>query len=168
MSLGLDCVLHLFVRKNLWFDSSNIVPTFKSGYVSLSGWATFRALVHTIPARIEGIQKNFILNCFSLFWRPTNTSTTLFSAKKNCGPHRTKPVCTYLQEKGLEVIQFTVQSSDLNPSVNAWTVLKRRLHNHRPFPRIVSELFTAMQHVCHSISDPRFINLVKPRLLEQL
>ena len=161
------------LRKTVWreanqrYHPSNIVPTFKSGYVSLSVWAAFSARGRTPLIKIEGTLKQerykeildselvpFISKHYG------NTDSVVFQ-QDNCGPHKAKSVSSFLYEKGIEVMCWPAQSPDLNPIENAWAYLKRRLRQHRPYPRNVAELFDVMQHEWQLIPDSYFIKLVE-------
>ena len=161
------------LRKKVWreaktrYNASNIVPTFKSGFISLSAWAAFSAHGRTPLVKIDGTLKQArykeILEAELIPFIEQNYESIedVVFQQDNCGPHKAKSISTYLAQKNVRVMDWPAQSPDLNPIENAWAFLKRRLREHRPYPRNISELFDLMQHEWKSIPDSYFKNLVR-------
>ena len=83
-------------------NSKQIVPTFKSGYQSVSVWGSFSlrghtALVRTIGSFDRDTYQVIIDNHILPFVYNTHDGTASFILQEdNCGPHRAKSIAIYL------------------------------------------------------------------------
>ena len=160
------------LRMRVWrkagtrYDLQNMLPTFKSGYVTLSVWGAFSIYGRTPLVRIYGtlnqhkyrdILENYLLPFANTYHGGVKH---LILQQDGCGPHRAKSINTYLAEKGVKVLQWPAQSPDLNPIENAWAVLKRLLRKRDTYPTSVEALFEELRHVWDTLPTSYFTTLV--------
>ena len=124
------------------------VPTFKSGFQSVSVWGGFSKQGRTC---LVGIVENFnqhtyrsIIDAHILpFKNIVHANTALFTLQEdNCGPHRAKSVNTYMYSASVNRMQGPAQSPDLNPIENMWGIMKQNLRKRIVVPSnptVVSE-----------------------------
>ena len=160
-------------RKKVWrteeecYNSCNLVPSFKSGYVSISVWAAFSARGRTPLVLVEGTMKQeqyqSILEAnivpFAIEHYGIISSVTF--QQDNCVPHHSNSVQSYLEASSINLINWPAQSPDLNPIENAWSMLKRMLRRRQRFPTNTTELFNVLQEDWMSIPNSYFTNLVR-------
>ncbi len=95
---------HVWRKSNTKFELHNMVPTFKSGYVSLSVWGAFCSTARTPLVRINGTlkqekYKDIIENYIVPLAKEQYGSTSSFVFQQdNCGPHKAKSVRTFLMQ----------------------------------------------------------------------
>ena len=160
------------LRKRVWrkvgnrYKTVNLVPTFKSGYVSISVWAAFSMHGRTPLIRIAGNlnqykYKDILEKHLVPFAEARHGGFNKFILQQeNCGAHRAKSVAAYLEAKGIDLLQWPAQSPDLNPIENAWAILKRRLRESSTYPSNADSLFAAISDVWDNMPDTYFKNLI--------
>ncbi len=159
-------------RKRVWrkegerYRPVNFVPTFKSGYQSISVWATFSIYGRTPLIRIEGtlnqqkyikILREQLLPFASTFHGGTNC---FIFQQDGCDPHRAKSVRSYLDAEGIELPPWPAQIPDMNPIKNTWAILKRNLRQQSMYPTSKDCLFTRLSEVWDAIPSKYFEKLV--------
>lgn len=133
------------------YAAKNVVPTFKSGFVSLSVWGLFSARGRSPLVLIDGTLNQFkYIEILSKYVLPFKTefhpgNNEFLYQHDGCGPHRAKKVSAFLEAKGVEVLPWPAQSPDLNPIEHVWSIMKRRLRQLQKYPTTRDELF---KHLC--------------------
>ncbi len=89
-----------------------------------------------------------------------NISSITFQ-KDNYEPHRAKSVTAYIEARCMNVMKWPARSPDLNPIVNAWSMLKRRLRRRSRFPKNTREFFYYLQEEWMAIPDAYYKTLVR-------
>ena len=62
----------------------------------------------------------------------------------NARPHRARVVYQYLEQEGIERMDWPARSPDLNPIEHAWDMLQRRISARNRKPRTVGELINML------------------------
>ena len=80
--------------------------------------------------------------------------------------HTAKSTTKWLQENGIEVLDWTSFSPDLNPIENLWALMKRKLRNNPQ--RTLSGLKAQIQEIWNSITPEECKNLIStmPKRME--
>ena len=160
-------------RKQVWrkmgtkYNTENLVPSFKSGYIGISVWAAFSSRGRTPLVRIDGTldrhkyQKILEEELIPFISTNYETDEHIVYQQDSCGPHRAKSISSYLDAKGIEVMKWPPQSPDLNPIENAWSVLKYKLRARPKFPTNATDLFNTLQTEWSNLPDSLFLKLVR-------
>lgn len=85
----------------------------------------------------------------------------------NARPHTAAAVRQYLQEVGIQTMDWPARSSDLNPIEHLWDELKRKVRARNPAPATKSQLLAALIEEWESVpQEPvkRIIRSMKNRL----
>ena len=110
-----------------------LLPSFKSGRLSLSVWAAFSARGRTPLVRVNGRLNQFHymdINHEHLlpFIEDKHGGTgNILLLKDNYGPHRALKVAKYTALHGVERLDWAPQSPDMNAIENLWAMLEARL-----------------------------------------
>ena len=154
-------------RKNRTaYIKSNMKPTFKSGYVTLSVWAAFSMFGRTTLVRINGSLNQWkyrdILEEHSLpFANKYHGGTDHFIFQHdNCGPHRAKSIKSYMSSKHISLLPWPAQSPDLNPIENLWAILKKKLRTQDRYPSNVDALYNQLSTIWDTLPEVYIKNLV--------
>ena len=78
----------------------------------------------------------------------------------NARPHRARLVNDFLQQSGVNRMEWPAFSPDLNPIENLWDELDRRVRRDHPPPRDAQHLFQMLQTEWQAIPQRIFTNLV--------
>lgn len=78
----------------------------------------------------------------------------------NARPHTARIVHDYLEEVGIELMQWPARSPDLNPIEHAWDELQRCVKGRNPPPITLPELIQALVEEWEGIPQHRLRNLV--------
>ena len=154
-------------KTNDRYDPKNMVPTFKSGYVSMSVWGAFSALGRTPLVRINGtLNKDKYIEILKQYIEPFSVSKHgslkhVVFQQDNCGPHHAKSVSNYLQSTGITTMKWPPQSPDLNPIENVWGLLKQKLRQRSTYPSNADALFELLQSEWDKLPNSYFYNLVR-------
>ena len=104
-----------------------MVPTFESGYFSISVWSVLSALGRIPLVRINGtVNKEYVepfAACIHVGFKH------VVFQQGNRGPHSPKSVSSCLQSTDIAAMMCQPQSPDLNPIDNVWGLLKQKLKN---------------------------------------
>ena len=63
----------------------------------------------------------------------------------NARPHRARVVNDYLEDEGIERLDWLSRSPDLNPIQQAWNALQRRINARLAQPQTAQELANALE-----------------------
>ena len=88
----------------------------------------------------------------------------------NARPHRARVVNQYLEQEGIERMEWPARSPDLNPIEHAWDILQRRLSSRIRQPRTAEELSNFLVEEWHRIpvADIRRLILSFPRRCQEV
>ena len=145
----------------------NIVPTFKSGYQTVSVCGGFSihgqtSLVGTIGNFDRNTYRVIIDNQILPFIYDVHGSTDTFVLQENnCSPHRTSSSATYLRKDEVTRMKWPAQSPDLNPIENVWGSMKSRLRKRSLYPTSPMHLFSILNDMWNNLPDEYFKNLVE-------
>ena len=92
-----------------------------------------------------------------------------FLFQHDCAPvHKARTIKTWLDEFGVEELDWPAQSPDLNPIEHLWDELERRLRARPSRPTSVPDLINALQNEWAPIPTETLQNLVEglPRRVE--
>ena len=160
------------LRKRVWREANtryhlnNLVPTFKSDFVSLPVWAAFSIRRRTPLIRIQGTLKQdqykeiLSNNLFPFASRYHESLNNILFQQDNCGPHKAKTVVSYLDASNIELMDWPAQSADLNLIKNVWAYLKQKLRNRNTHPSNSDELYEILQNEWASIPTSYFQSLM--------
>ena len=134
-------------REGTRYETQNMLPTFKSGFGSLSVWEMFTSrgretLVH-IPETLNQEKYINILRDYVLPIKNTHHpgNNVFLYQYDGSGPHRAKKLSLFLEAKGVYVLPWPAQSTDLNPIENIWAIMKHRLRKLGKYPTTAYALF---------------------------
>ena len=145
---------------------NNIVPTFKSGYQTISVWGCFSMHGRTPPVGTIGsftsaTYRVIIDNHIIPFIYDIHGGTNEFILQEdNCGPHRAKNIATYLANEDVARMEWPPQSPDLNPIENVWGLMKNRLRKRSVHPSSPMHLFSILSEMWNTLPDSYFQSLV--------
>ena len=142
------------------------VPTFKSGYQTVSVWGWFSLsgcppLFRTVGSFDSETYRVIVDNHILPFIYNIHGGTDGFVLQEdNCGPHRSKNIATYLANEDVTRMKWPSQSPDLNPIENVWGLMKVRLRKRPVHPKNPFELFCILSQMWNTLPDSYFRNLV--------
>lgn len=147
-------------------NRKHIIPTFKSGYQTVSVWAGFSKYGRTPLVGIVGsfdrhTYRVIIDNHVLPFTYDVHGGTDKFVLQEdNCGPHRAKSIATYLANEEVTRIVWLSQSPDLNTIENVWGLMKATLRKRSVPPRNPMHLFHILSRMWNTLPDSYFNDLV--------
>ena len=77
----------------------------------------------------------------------------------NARPHTARVCTAFLQNAGIQVMDWPAKSPDLSPIENLWATLGDRIQQMANQPRTVAELAAALQREWHAIPQATIRNL---------
>ena len=78
----------------------------------------------------------------------------------NARPHRARVVTQYLNNEGIEQMEWPANSPDLNPIEHAWDMLQRRVSARQQQPQTLQELENALNQEWRRIPQADFRKLI--------
>ncbi|KAK7092267.1 hypothetical protein V1264_008043 [Littorina saxatilis] len=78
----------------------------------------------------------------------------------NARPHRVRVVNDFLQQSGVNRMEWPACSPDLNPIENLWDELDRKVRSNLPPPRVVQHLYQMLQAEWQALPQRIFTTLV--------
>ena len=78
----------------------------------------------------------------------------------NARPHRARVVNDFLQQSGVNQMEWPACSPDLNPIENLWDELDRKVRSNHPPPRDAQHLYQMLQAEWQALPQRIFTNLV--------
>jgi transposase len=132
----------------------------QAGGGSCMVWAGFSAKGKTKIAFLTGRQNSedyiYTVSEFVLPFAHLNYGTEFIYQQDGASIHTSKASMAFLEEQGVQVLEWTPQSPDLNPIENMWSIMTRRVyHNGRQF-NTVADLRAAIEAAWESI-EPKII-----------
>ena len=149
------------------YNTPNLCPSFKSGYIGISVWAAFSTRGRTPLVLIDGTlnrdKYQAILegNVIPFSVQHYGTTENVVYQQDNCRPHRAKSIRHFMDAKQINLMTWPSQSLDLNPIENAWAVSKKKLRTRPTYPTNTTELFNVLQSEWLSIPYEYFTKLVR-------
>ena len=161
------------LRKRVWrtsgtrFNNENLVPMFKSGFVSISVWAAFSARVRTPLIRINGTLHKYkyqtiLESTLKPFIQRYHTGNNQFIFQQDgSGPHRAESIKAHIDANHINLMNWPAHSPDLNPIENLWVFLKRTLRKKTTYPTNSDILFERLCDIWNAIPDNYFSALIE-------
>uniref|UniRef100_A0A3B4DMX9 Tc1-like transposase DDE domain-containing protein n=1 Tax=Pygocentrus nattereri TaxID=42514 RepID=A0A3B4DMX9_PYGNA len=79
----------------------------------------------------------------------------------NARPHVAGVCQQFLQDEGIEAMDWPARSPDLNPIEHIWDIMSRSIHQHHVAPQTVQELVDALVQVWESIPQETICHLIR-------
>ena len=118
--------LHVRRHKGQKYRQNLTIPTYKSGYQTISVRGCFSSRGRTPLVRMVGsfdqhTYRVIIHNHILRFVYDVHGGTNTFILQEDkCGPHRAKSIATYLANEDITRMEWAPQAQDLNPIENVW------------------------------------------------
>ena len=158
--------LHVRRKKGKSLHQKFVVPTFKSGYLTISVWGGFSfsrrtPLVGTVGTFIQHTHRAIIDAHVLPFKGEKHGENNAFTLQEDiCGLHRARSTATYLQNKDMNRMKGPAQSPDLNPIEIVWGLMIVLLRKQLRRPKSPMDLFNILSTIWNSLPDSYFQNLV--------
>lgn len=145
---------------------SDVSPTVKNGGGSIMVWGCITAKGVGNLVKIDGTM-NAELYCqileedllSSLEWYGLDLKEIVFQ-HDNDPKHTARKTSEWLQNTGMEVLDWPPQSPDLNPIEHLWDYFKRRLSDFPTTPTSIRELWERTEQVWNEITPEKCLDLI--------
>lgn len=148
------------------FQPNHVTPTIKNGGGSIMVWGCITARGVGNLVKIDGTM-NAELYCKileedllgSLEWYGLDRKEIVFQ-HDNDPKHTAKKTTEWLQNVGMEVLDWPPQSPDLNPIEHLWDYFKRKLSDFPTTPTSIRELWERAEQVWNEIPPEKCLDLI--------
>ncbi len=116
-------------------------------------------------------------SCAVSGWNPWTSGTTFAGAlgqdfvlmHDNARPHTARVIQVYLEQKGIDVMEWPARSPDLSPIDHLWDILQRRVSGCQNPPATVQALTAALREEWNGINQVSVRHLIQsmPRRCQQ-
>uniref|UniRef100_A0A803J6Q4 Tc1-like transposase DDE domain-containing protein n=1 Tax=Xenopus tropicalis TaxID=8364 RepID=A0A803J6Q4_XENTR len=79
----------------------------------------------------------------------------------NARPHVARVCQQFLQDEGIDALDWPSRSPDLNPIEHIWDIMSRSIHQHHVAPQTVQELVDALVQVWEEIPQETIRHLIR-------
>ena len=159
-----DGRLRVWRRPGQRFIDATVQEKVAFGGGSVMVWGAFslhhRTPLYQVHGNLNGIQ------CRDEIRRPLAVPTLqqigpmAVYQDDNARPHRARVVNDFLQQYGVNRMEWSACSPDLNPIENLWDELDRKVRSNNPPPRDAQHLFQMLQAEWQALPQRIFTNLV--------
>lgn len=165
--IGSDGPKYCWKRPGSELLPQHVQTTIKHGGGSLMIWGCMTRRGVGFCCRIDGgldkelycsILEDEYLN--TLKYYGLKKEETIFQ-HDNDPKHTAKKTREWLEENGIEVLDWPAQSPDLNPIEHLWEHLKRKLNSYETFPTSISDLWERVQQEWNEIDPSTCVKLIE-------
>ena len=139
--------IRVWRKVNTRYVLKNMVPTFKSGFISLCVWGMFsskgRSLLVWKSGTLNQNKYRQILKDYVIPFKNQLHAAPINFIYQNdgYGPYRAKSVSGFLNAQNIELAPWPAQNLDLNPIEHVWAEMKRILRNLDTYTTTADYLF---------------------------
>lgn len=159
-----DGRLKVWRRPRERFLDATVQERVAFGGGSVMVWGAFslhhRTPLHRVEGNLTGLRyRDEILRTHALPTLQQMGPQATFQ-DDNARPHRARVVTDFLQQVGVNTMDWPACSPDLNPIENLWDELDRRLRTNHPPPRDANHLFQLLEAEWQALPHEVFTNLI--------
>jgi len=147
------------------YDVDCIFPTVKSGGKGIMVWGCFTKerlgpLIVVDGTITANTYKKLLEEHLLDFMESLDDDIAYIFQDDNAPVHRAKSVIEWKEEILISSLPWPAQSPDLNPIEHLWDILGRKVHEHKPHPKNLTELSNVLQSEWLKISNNDLEKLV--------